>query len=113
MIQIKKCQNISDVGFEPPLEAYILFDDDKIMMTCIFETEKKCVRIYDIHTHGEPQRLYYDAIIRTVAAYALSKGIEIIKCSNKEVFDILSGFNFAQDKHDMTAKCALLLVHQC
>ena len=45
MISIKKCDDISEIGYKLPVEAYILFDDGTIKLACIFEVHKKCDRI--------------------------------------------------------------------
>ena len=113
MISIKKCENISERGYTTPVEAYMLFDEGNLKLACIFELRKNKTHILDIKTFSDVNKMYYDAVIRTVAAYSLSNGIEKIVSRNKNTEGILIELGFEKEKSLLSAKSALLLVHQC
>lgn len=113
MISIKKCEDISEIGFKPPLEAYALFEDGVLKLACIFEVHKNKTKILDIKTFCDAQKLYYDAVIRTVAAYSLSQGVECMVSSNDSIADILVSLGFTKENDVVSAKNALLVIHQC
>ncbi len=113
MISIKKCEDISEIGFKPPLEAYMLFEDGRLKLACIFELHKNKTKILDIKTFSDTEKLYYDAIIRTIAAYSLSKGIERTVSYNENIEDILVSLGFEKENSVLSAKNALLVTHQC
>lgn len=113
MISIKKCDDISEIGYKLPVEAYILFEDGAIKLACIFEVHKNKTKILDIKTFDKAEKLYYDAVIRTVAAYSLSRGIERTVSYNEGIADILMSLGFIKENSFVSAKNALLVRHQC
>lgn len=113
MISIKKCEDISEIGFKPPLEAYMLFDDGVLKLACVFELHKNKTKILDIKTFCDVHKLYCDAVIRTIAAYSLSTGAERMVSDNENIADILISLGFVKEKSALCAKNALLVTHQC
>ena len=113
MISIKKCENVSEIGFKPPLEAYVLFDEGILKLACIFEIHKSSAKILDLKEFADVSKLYYDAIIKTVAAYSLSLGVERMVSSNENIADALTSVGFVKEKGVLCAKSALLVTHQC
>ncbi len=113
MITIKKAEDISVKKFKHKVEAFSLFEDERLVMTCLYILRKDKLEIYDIS--GETgDFVLVDALVRAVSSYAQGKDINIAVCANRELDFLLTPLGFEEnDRGTLWALTEKLLRHKC